>query len=283
MRSRWIWRGSALALVLAMAVALATVRPLQAAAQSFLDLFHAKRLQPITLDPAAFGSLPKPAGPDAFGRFEVSGGRVQAAGSPEEAQSLLGGAPVYRLTAAGWAESGGWQVIGATQASLTIDRAKLESYLRQAGWSDAQLPQALDGATFTVRIPPAVVSQWLGPDSRRLTLVQGAQPQIDGPPGLDARFLQQLLLQMPGMPADLRQQLQAIGDWRETLPVPVSKGTVSQRASVPGALDALYLADPATGSAGLLWLEPDGSVLRLGGQGVSRETLLAVAASVRAK
>ncbi|MDI3317383.1 MAG: hypothetical protein QJR14_07190 [Bacillota bacterium] len=281
LRSVWFRRGWPLLVTLVVVAAVATVQPVQTAAQSFLDLFHAKRLQPITLDPQAFRSLPEPGSPDAFGSFHVTGGQAERAASPGQAQALLGETPLDRLTAAGWRTSGDWQVTGAIRASLTLDRAKLESYLRQAGWGEARLPAALDGATFRADVPPVVISVWQGPGDRSLTLFQGAQPRIEAPAGLDPAFLQQLVLRMPGLPENLRRQLQSLGDWRNTLPVPVPEGTLSQPVRVPGASDALYLSEPDTGQAVLLWLEPDGSVLALRGQGIGRDELLTLAATVR--
>lgn len=282
-RRRW-WQAGAAALALAAAVAVATVEPLQAAAQSFLDLFHAQRLQPVTLDRSFLASLPRASGPEAFGRFRLTGGGRQLAATPAEAESLLGGRTLYVLKVAGWQAAGGWEVTGPAEASLTLDRAKLEQYLRQAGWSDARLPQALDGATFTARIPAVAGSRWQGPGGLEVRLFQGAEPQLLAPAGLDPRLLEQLLLQAPNLPADLRRHLQALGDWRQVLPVPVPQGTVSRRASVRGALDALYLADPAGGGAGvLLWLEPGGDVLALAGHGLSEAQLAALAASVQAR
>ncbi|MBX6350816.1 MAG: hypothetical protein IRZ11_04840 [Clostridia bacterium] len=253
----------------------------RAAAQSFLDLFHAERIAPIAFDPRELASLPAPPSPDAIGRLTWTGGTRHAGLGVDEAKALLGTVPLFTIAADGWSAPGGFDVTEGARAVFVLDRARFESYLRSAGWADARLPAAFDGATFVAEIPAVVTSRWADGEGGTVELLQGATPRVEAPAGVDVEILRQIALAAPGLPPELRSELGAIRDWRQVLPVPVPKGAEAEHVSLAGAVDAVLVADAAGGRTALVWIEPSGAVLGLLGEGVGGEALLALVSSVQ--
>ena len=168
----------------------------------------------------------------------------------------------------------------ASTVSFTVDRDKALAYLAEQGHSDVNVPEALDDSTIHLTISAAVLLIY-GDDAGQVSLVVGQSPSptvtVSG--GATLEQFRSFLLSVPGLPADTVDQLQAIDDWTQTLPIPVPQdASVSRHVTVDGAA-GVSVQDAQTRHGVVLW-QRDGMVYGVGGS-YGEQELLAVAASLQ--
>ena len=168
----------------------------------------------------------------------------------------------------------------ASTVSFTVDRDKALAYLAEQGHSDVNVPEALDDSTIHLTISAAVLLVY-GDDAGQVSLVVGQSPSptvtVSG--GATLEQFRSFLLSVPGLPADTIDQLQAIDDWTQTLPIPVPQdASVSRHVTVDGAA-GVSVQDAQTRHGVVLW-QRDGMVYGVAGS-YGEQELLAVAASLQ--
>ena len=94
------------------------------------------------------------------------------------------------------------------------------------------MPEALDDSTIHLTISAAVLLVY-SDDAGQVSLVVGQSPSptvtVSG--GATLEQFRSFLLSVPGLPADTIDQLQAIDDWTQTLPIPVPQDARSRGTS----------------------------------------------------
>lgn len=173
---------------------------------------------------------------------------------------------------------------------MRFDVAATRAYLASMG-SDLAIPEGYDGAVLRVTVPAGALLDYGVGAQGRPTLVVGQAgvitAAVDGAVGLET--LRAFLLDLPGLPPRLGDQLRAIEDWRGTLPVPVQADLGSGIASLPGAglamtpttvagADGLQFNQPGFGSV-LVW-QRDGRITAVAGMGAEAD-VRAVAEGLR--
>jgi hypothetical protein len=133
-------------------------------------------------------------------------------------------------------------VVGEHAFDLTVDRARFEEILKEAGRSDLNLPESIDGANVSVTIPRSVMARYgqcPGAPSATanvatpppttlqyddcLRLREGPSPEVNAPQGLDFEKLAEIALEVAGMtPAQAHQFLQTV-NWKSTLGVSIPR------------------------------------------------------------
>lgn len=184
-------------------------------------------------------------------------------------------------------------VRGEHAFKLTVDRARLQTILKEAGRPDLTLPSAIDGTVVAVRIPrtvrarygqcpgrPSATANIATPPpsstqySNCVILSEGLSPEVDVPPGLDLQKLTEIGLQAVGMtPAQTQQFLQTVS-WKSMFGVPIPRFMRSYEAvrvnGVPGTL--LNLAGRRGPTYTLVWGK-NGVVYALTGFGDSGDAV----------
>ena len=94
--------------------------------------------------------------------------------------------------------------------------------------------------------------------------------------GVSADELRDFLLSLPGIPDDTKAQLRAIGDWRNTLPVPAAPGSNLHKVTVNGTPGVAG----RNGSTQLVLWVKDGMVFAATAPKLDEKALLALAASM---
>jgi hypothetical protein len=178
-------------------------------------------------------------------------------------------------------------VAGGHAFDLTIDRARLQEILKEAGRSDLTLPQSIDGATVAVTIPRAVMARYgecpgrpsatanvATPPPNSLQYVncvrlrEGPSPQVSVPQGLDFEKLAEIALQVAGMTQSQAQQFLQTVNWKQTLGVSIPRFMRSYEAvkvnGVQGTL--LSMAGRRGPTYTLVWAK-NGMVYSLTGYG----------------
>jgi hypothetical protein len=263
-------RGIAAALIAAVVLTGLVATPAgRAAASSFLAQFRSQRFQVLSLDPGqstkvenVFGELVdtgvfsgNPHQMSGFGEPEVAADRAEA--------SRRAGFPVPVVDPA--AIPRGIKraperilVSPAREARLTFDRDRALDYLRAHGRPDAQLPDRFDGTQLVVQVPAVVVQQFAGRDGGPALLVGKAGTLGLGTEGgASLEELREVVLDLPGLPAETVAELRAIGDWRNTLPLPVPTDEVRWNPTTIEGTEAIDFADPTGRLHALLWQRND--------------------------
>jgi len=193
-------------------------------------------------------------------------------------------------------------VMSGSSFTLTIDRAKAQALLDEAGRSDLTLPDSIDGANVSVNIPSSVSvafgncpeprkdgdgfgTESHGSPGRRyadcVILAEIPSPSVSAPASVNVAQLAQLGLEFSGMSSDQAAAYTNTVDWTSTLVVPIPKNAaVNQQVAVDGVTGTLIErpADDAPQFA-LLWVK-NGIIYAIGGLGSNSQKALEIANSL---
>ena len=193
-------------------------------------------------------------------------------------------------------------VMNGSAFTLTIDRAKAQALLDEAGRGDLVLPESIDGAKISVDIPASVSvdygtcpppsSDGDGPDlnshgspGRRyadcVILAEIPSPSVSAPASVDVTQLAQIGLEFTGMTSDQAAAFTSTVDWTSTLVIPIPKNAATyEQVTVDGVTGTLIQrpADDAPQFA-LLWVK-DGIIYTIGGLGSNSQQAIQIANSL---
>jgi hypothetical protein len=270
-------RGVAAALATAVVLTGLVVTPGgRAAAASFLAQFRSQRFEVVSLDPTQATQFEEVVGELTHtGVFTGDASQANVYSEPqtatdrEEASRVAGFAvPVVDpsvLPRGVGRTPERIMVVPAREARITFDRDRALDYLRDNGRPDARLPERFDGTRLVVQLPAVVVQQFAGRDGGPALLVAKAgMLGLDTEGGASLEELREVVLDLPGLPAETVAQLRAIGDWRTTLPLPVPTDEVSWDATQVEGAEAISFADPSGRLHALLW-QRSGSIWGVAG------------------
>jgi len=178
-------------------------------------------------------------------------------------------------------------VEGQQAFQMTLDRARLQSILDEAGRSDLQLPAAVNGAMIAVQVPSSVFAAYgncpsphkkngsPAPEVSSSTpsncefFAQVPSPAVSVPPNLNVPQLAEIALQFAGMTQQQAQDFCKTVDWTSTLVVPVPARAASyQTVPVDGVDGTLFQTWSShrshMGNYTLLWVK-NGIIYSLAG------------------
>lgn len=270
--------GVAAALVVA-AFSLPSVR---AAAGGFLSLFRVERLQVVAVSPQDLTAIHQAL---RSGSVNIRGLADISISPPQNktASTTLAGArnladfpvlapetPVgYRLSQVTFTP---WR-----RVDFRLHAGAINRLLASLG-STARIPAAADGKQVQVRIGEAVQMHYQG-SGAPIRVTQSVTPEVGVPAGVDVAALRQALLQLPFLPADLRNQLAAVSDWRRTALIPEVGGT-SRNVAVNGDSGVFLQASAPGAQNALAWVSGD-QVVRIITGPLDLSQAQALAASMR--
>jgi hypothetical protein len=259
-------RGAAAALVAALVLTGLVATPGgRAAAAGFLAQFRSQRLQVVSLDPGQASKVSEVVDDLAqTGVFTDDAFQARGFGEPEVAADLAEAArmagfavpAVDPSTLPAGVERTPQRILvsRASEARLTFDRDRALDYLRRHGRPDARLPERYDGTELVVQLPALVVQQFAGRDGGPALLVgKAGMLGLDTEGGASLEELREVVLGLPGLPAEVVARIRAIDDWRTTLPLPVPADQVRWRPATVGGAEALSFADQTGRLHALLW------------------------------
>jgi hypothetical protein len=137
-------------------------------------------------------------------------------------------------------------VSGRQELKMTVDRSRLQEILKAAVHPEIVLPQSLDGAPFSVKVPRALHAQFgscpgpvtankaianqvietaptAGQYADCVRLTEGPSPVVDLPPTLDVQKLAEIGLEAAGMSEQQANQFFHAVDWKSTLTLSVPR------------------------------------------------------------
>jgi hypothetical protein len=287
--------GTAALLILTLVLAFPGTRAL---AGELLNLF---RVQQVTVVPVDFTGLQQLAGEGALNnRFtELLSSSVEVTDEP--------GDPTLAADAAEAGQLAGFNVrlpqdTSPTQIyvtdggafTMTVDRAKAQMLLEEAGRSDLVLPESIDGAEISVEIPSAVSAAYGEcPEPERepenphryyhdcVMLVQVPSPSVNAPADVDVKQLAQIGLEFTGMSPEEAAAFTSTVDWTSTLVVPIPRNAaVHEQVSVDGVTGTLIQRSGGENSNyALLWVR-DGIIYVVRGTGANSQQAIDLANSL---
>jgi hypothetical protein len=147
------------------------------------------------------------------------------------------------------------QLMPGTTIRFTFDRAKALAYYQSQG-KNVNIPAKFDHATLVAELPTAALLIYSSTDSTsRQELVVGESGELTiGTEGtVNLSEMRDFLLGLPGLPADTVNQLQAIDDWQNTLPVPLPADQVRwQTTPIQGNPGLIVNDNSGIGSAAIV-------------------------------
>ncbi|HVB37899.1 MAG TPA: hypothetical protein VND92_05145 [Vicinamibacterales bacterium] len=191
-------------------------------------------------------------------------------------------------------------VVGEHAFTLTVDRARLQAIVKEAGRPDLAVPASIDGAAMHVQIPRSVRARYgecpaprsaaanvvtPPPSSTQydncLILSEGPRPAVQAPAGLDLEPLAQIGLEVAGMTSDQARHFLQTVNWQAILGLPVPRFMRSyESVKVGNAEGTLFnLAGRRGPTYTLIWTDR-GLVYALAGYGNSSDAV-ALANSLR--
>lgn len=275
------------ALVAAAAVVLLFVAPVGSFAQSFLTIFQPKQFAAIDVtsihrmkhglfpDLSEYGTLGRPRS----SRTTVPKSLAQASTAvgfhalmPSYVPASITGPHEYRAD-------------GTTVATFTFEAARARASAARTKQALPSMPAGLDGTTITATVGPMLITTW-GFRSHEsavtrgsgLAVVQSVAPTVRSS-GASLADLETYLLNMPGIPSLLADQIRAIGDPSSTLPIPILAAKQSAHPVDVGGSPGLAIGDNTGIGSGVIW-ERDGKVYGVFGT-LTEDEALRVAASLR--
>jgi hypothetical protein len=298
--------GTAVALILALVLAFPGTRAL---AGELLSLF---RVQHVTVVPVDFTGMEQLNGAVGQNISQLISESVTMQKEPsdpvnvastDEASQLAG----FNVRAPEGQTPSRVSVMSGAAFTFTIDRAKAQALLNEAGRGDLILPEEVDGADVSVNIPSSVSlsfgtcpepsnkseaeremkreTETSGSPGRVykdcIILAQIPSPQVSAPASLDIAKLAQIGLEFTGMTAEQAKEFTSTIDWTSTLLVPIPKNAASyQQVTVDGVTGTLIErpSDDAPQFA-LFWVK-DGIIYAAGGLGSNSQKALEIANSL---
>lgn len=294
-RWRFAWAGSLAAAVLVLSLLFPATRSF---AQRLLATLRVERVQTVTLDFAAGGDNHLPNQPLETLAKLLSDNTVVTTDEKEftvdsqTAATQAVGFQVRMLSAR--TDTPTFHVSGAHAFHSTLDRARLQDVLDQAGRPDLLLPATLDGATVSVQVPRAVALNYGGckredrtDDQARaglhkpihgnkfgeqaspsggedscLLVIQAPSPVVNVPSDLNIQQLAEIGLQLGGWdPVKAREFCQSV-DLKSTLVLPIPRNVQSyDTVSINGVRGTLMHFNSKNGGPafGLIWV--DGGII----------------------
>lgn len=288
-------------------VAVLFFTPVGLRAQGLLGVFRANDVVAVQVDPSSLITLPEPA--DLGTMNMATKPEVKVTTLADAGQQAKLTPRTLASVPSGFSKNPVVLVTSPVEGSYTYDLAKVQAYYKQRGLTSTP-PAELGGLTINASVSPVVLQvyadqaaidqimsaakaasdaqgapvskgtpealQKVAAKSKVLVFGQVSSPKVEASSGVDIAALRQKILDSGAFPPELALQLAAIGDWQETLPVPVLKGT-SRDVTVDG-VHGILATDAETGESWLIWLK-NGIAYGLGGN-VSESALLDAAGSL---
>jgi hypothetical protein len=296
----------AIPIAAALVAVILIVTPVRGLAAQFLAVFRVEDVQPITIDQLSqplpdlrqLGDMspsPRDIRPQLTRVANLAAVSSQVGFTVAIPSQLPSGLP-SQPSAVG--------VTNGASVNFTFRKQKAQQYLSSSGHGNVVLPDKFDGATLHLQVYPAAAIAFLSAgasvdelqqaataarasgkpeasvvnallNGNGLLMMETKSPELDVS-GVSADELRSFLLSLP-LPESTKVQLQAIGDWKSTLPIPAMPGSSLHKVSINGAPGVAGKNGSATM---VLWVN-NGIVYAAAGPKLDEHTLISVAQSVK--
>lgn len=244
-----------------------------AAATDWFQAFRTEQVAPLSVTQADLVAIPDLS---AYGDLApVSEPRVRSvpdAAAAQEATGLV--LPDVGTLPRGVTGAPTYQVADQVSAVFTYSAEEAARTAAEAGETLPAPPPGMDGARIRLSAGPGVAAVWQSGSGAPALLVGRAVAPTADSAGVDFATARDHLLSLPGLPADLAEQLRAFSE-DGTLPIPVLSGAVESSTTEVGGNPATVLTDRDGLVSGVVWVS-DGVMTAVAGT-LDTDEVLAVA------
>lgn len=191
---------------------------------------------------------------------------LQVVTSPDAAYAAAGlHAPVVKSLPKGVSSNVTYVAMPQAVAVFTFDASKAAASAARHGKTLPPLPKGMDGAQFTVTIGPAVgeifgnLNQPSGSDVSQMSLPQLVVGESSAPIATSTQVtvkqMEDYLLTQPGISAQLKAAIKAIGDPSTTLPIPIPVQYATSTTVTVQGVQGVALGDNTGVGSAVIWVK----------------------------
>jgi hypothetical protein len=260
-----VFRPGSRPMTLAFAAAVAVVALLATAIAQDKNTFTPQTLTPVPVTMADMESLSQLG---AYGTVSWSKQpQLQVVTSAAEAQTVSGlKVPTVSSLPAGVSTTVTYAAMPQAVAVFTFSKDKAAAAAAQAGKTLPALPAGMEGAQLTVTVGPAVAEIYgnmnkpsASSDISQLGLPQLVVAESTAPVATSSQVtvkqLEDYLIAQPGISAELKAAIKAIGDPSTTLPVPIPVQFATSSSVTIQGVQGIALGDNTGVGAGVIWVK----------------------------
>jgi hypothetical protein len=250
-------------LVLAFATVVAAIALLATAIAEGGNTFTPQTLAPVPVTMADMQALSQLS---AYGTVTwTKQPQPQIVTSAAEATSVSG-LPVPKVATlpTGVSSTVTYAAMGQATAVFTFSSAQAAAAAAQAGKTLPALPAGMEGAQLTVTVGPAVAEIYGNMNAAGSDPTQAGMPQLivgetNAPVATSSQVtvvqFENYLLSQPGISAELKAAIKAIGDPSTTLPIPIPVQFATSSTVTIQGVQGLALGDNTGVGAGVIWIK----------------------------
>jgi len=249
-----------------------------AAANDWLPIFQTQRVTAVPVSSTDLVAVPDLS---AYGDLKMTQEPDHAqVPDPATARERTGLAvPEVAQLPAGVTGDPSYQVAGTVSATFTFSAAKAAQAAAASGEVLPPPPPGLDGSSLKLEAGPGVAAVWSQPTGvPTLVVARIGAPKVLSS-GVPFETVRDYLLTLPGLPADLADQLRQLKADGGTLPLPVPADLVTSSTADVHGTEATVLNSRSGLFAGVVWVE-HGVMTGVAGS-LSADELLSVARGLR--
>ncbi len=209
--------------------------PVRSAASDFLRVLRIQEVQSLSLTAEEMQQISEGLSAGASNVDLASLGGIEIEGDANVQELSLAdaaGLVDFEIRLPGGLESTPTILVKQAQTfHFRLDAAAVNELLGAYG-SDRLLPTAIDGKEFTFESPTVVSAEYdavVNGSKVSFSVMQARSPELVVPAGVDVDELRDILVSLPFIPPNVRDQLMAVDDWQNTFLVPVPGGESSER------------------------------------------------------
>jgi hypothetical protein len=251
--------------VLAFATAVAAIALLVTAIAQDSNTFTPQTLTPVPVTMADMEALSQLS---AYGTISwTKQPQPQVVTSTNDAHNISG-LPVPKVATlpTGVSSTVTYAAMGQATAVFTFSTAKAAATAAQAGQTLPALPAGMEGAQLTVTVGPVVAEIYgnisqpaAGSDITQAGLPQLIVGETTAPVATSSQVtvvqFENYLLSQPGISAELKAAIKAIGDPSTTLPIPIPVQFATSSSVTIQGVQGLALGDNTGVGAGVIWIK----------------------------
>jgi hypothetical protein len=249
-----------------------------AAANDWLPIFRTEQIAPVSIGAGDLIALPDLS---AYGDLTISGDPdVHQVSSAAAAQAQSGlDVPEVATLPRGVSGEPAYQVGGKVSATFTFSADRAQRAMTESGETLPPVPPGLDGSQVRLVAGPGVAATWQSSAGAPALLVGRAVAPSAFSSGVPFETVRDYLLSLPGLPADVAEQLRTFSADGSTLPLPVPADEVSTSSAQVNGAPATVLTTRDRTLAAVVWVD-DGLVTAVAGS-LDADEVLAIARDLR--
>jgi len=234
-----------------------------AAANDWLPIFRTEQVAPVNITTADLVALPDLG---AYGELEMGPEpQIRSVGSAEGAEQATGlDVPEVSELPRGVSGEPIHQVVGEVSATFTFSAAQAAQAAAESGEELPTPPDGLDGKSVRLDAGPGAAQIWTSSSGAPALVVARAAAPTAFSSGVPFEDVRDYLLTLPGLPADVADQLRTFTADGSVLPLPVPADQVDTSSAEVDGLPATVLQARDLPLTAVVWVD-DGAVTVVAG------------------